>query len=428
MASIWIAMKKTSSLPLILGVAVLSATVLQAEQLRWPSWRGAADAGSTAKGSYPAKLDDEHLVWQADLPGRGCSTPIVWDDLIILTSAIEGEDAVLAFDWKGKKVWDATLGKMRKGKHRNGSSSNPSAVTDGTHVFAYFKSGNLGALDMKGKVLWKHNLQQRYGRDTLYWDIGTSPVITRGHVVMAVMNDRKGFLVAFDKATGEEAWKVERTYETPVEGDHSYATPHVLEEDGRQVLVVWGAERVTTHEAATGKLISECAGFNPQKRNNWVVVSSSVVVGDMVVVPYGRGKCLAGVKLGGKGDVTKSHRVWERLDNKGCFVPTPAVHDGKVYILGDRGQVHCLDPETGKTVWEAKLPRGAQSYYSSPTIADGKIYVGREDGKLMVAELNEGLKVLFERDFGKRIVASPVPVGDRILLRNDSHLMCFADK
>ncbi|MCP4732374.1 MAG: PQQ-binding-like beta-propeller repeat protein [Roseibacillus sp.] len=421
-------MKTMSSFSLILVVAGFSATALQAEQLRWPSWRGAADAGSAAKGTYPAKLDDDHLLWQADLPGRGCSTPIVWDDLIILTAAKGEEDGVLAYDWKGKKVWDVTLGKRRKGKHRNGSSSNSSAVTDGEFVFVYFKSGNLGALNLEGKVLWKHNLQQRYGRDTLYWDIGTSPVITREHVVVAVMNDRKGFLVAYDKATGEEAWKVDRTYETPVEGDHSYATPHVIEEGGRQVLVVWGAERVTTHEAKSGKLISECAGFNPQKRNNWVVVSSSVIVDDMVVVPYGRGKCLAGVKLGGKGEVTGTHRVWERLDNKGCFVPTPAVHDGKVYILGDRGRVHCLDPKTGETLWEGKLPRGAQSYYSSPTIADGKIYAGREDGKLLVAELNKELKVLFERDFEKRIVASPVPVGDRILLRNDTHLMCFTKK
>ncbi len=90
--------------------------------------------------------------------------------------------------------------------------------------------------------------------------------------------------------------------------------------------------------------------------------------------------------------------------------------------------MHCLYPETGKSLWEAKLPRGEQSLYSCPTIADGKIYVGREDGKLMVAELNEGLKILFERKFETRIVASPVPVGDRILLRNDSHLMCFTGK
>ena len=158
MALLWIAMKTMSSLPLILGVAVLSAAVLQAEQLRWPSWRGAADAGSTAKGSYPAKLDDDHLLWQADLPGRGCSTPIVWDDLIILTAAKGEDDGILAYDWKGKKVWDTTLGKRRKGKHRNGSSSNSSAVTDGEFIFAYFTSGNLGALDMKGQVLWTLSL------------------------------------------------------------------------------------------------------------------------------------------------------------------------------------------------------------------------------------------------------------------------------
>ena len=413
---------------LVLTTAALAAAPLFAEQLRWPSWRGAGDVGSTTKGTYPAKLDDDHLLWQAELPGKGCSTPIVWDDQIIVTSAFDGEDGVLAYNWKGKKMWDAKLGKLRKGKHRNGSSSNSSAVTDGEYIFAYFKSGNLGALDQKGKVLWRHNLQDKYGKDTLYWDLGTSPVITRDHVVVAVMNDRKGFMVAFDKASGDEAWKVDRTYKTPTENDHSYSTPHVIEQDGKQVIVVWGAERVTTHDAKNGKLISECAGFNPNKKSNWVVVSSSVVVDDMLIVPYGRGKGLAGVKIGGKGDVTETNRAWERLDNKGCFVPTPAVHDGKVYVLGDRGQVHCLDPKTGKTIWENKFPRGAQSYYSSPTIADGKIYAGREDGKLFVATLDKDLEVLFERDFGSRIVASPVPVGDKMLLRNDTHLMCFAEK
>ena len=201
-----------------------------------------------------------------------------------------------------------------------------------------------------------------------------------------------------------------------------------MQQDGREVIVVWGAERVTTHEAKGGKLISECAGFNPKGKSNWVVVASSVVVGDTVVVPYGRGSHLAGVKLGGRGDVTATHRAWERGDKSGCFVPTPAVYDGKVYILGDRGEVHCIDPKSGKTIWSNKLPRGAQSYYSSPTIADGKIYAAREDGKFFVADLDQNLKVLFEREFGARIIASPVPVGDRILLRSDTHLMCFTEK
>ena len=411
-----------------LGLLAAATISLNAENLRWPSWRGASDAGSTPRGSYPAQLDDEHLVWQTKLPGKGCSTPIVWDDLIILTTPLGGQDGVITYDWNGKKVWEAKFGPLRKGKHRNGSSSNSSAVTDGKSIFAYFKSGNLAALDFKGKVLWEKNLQNLYGKDTLYWDIGTSPVLTREHVLVAVMNDRKGFLVAFDKVSGEEKWKVDRTYKTPVEGDHSYATPHVIEQGGREVLVVWGAERVTTHDARNGKLISECGGFNPMKKNNWVVVASSVIVDDTVIVPYGRGKCLAGVKLDGKGDVTKTHRAWERNDRSGCFVPTPALYDGKVYILGDRGEVHCIDPKSGKTIWSNKLPRGAQSYYSSPTIADGKIYAAREDGMFFVAGLDKDLKVLFEREFGARIIASPVPVGGKMLLRSDTHLMCFTEK
>lgn len=401
---------------------------ISAENLRWPAWRGADGSGAAAGGSYPAQLGEKELIWQTELPGKGCSTPIVWDDLIILTTPLGEQDGVMTYDWKGRKVWEATIGPLRKGKHRNGSSSNPSAVTDGKRIFAYFKSGNLAALDFKGKVLWKTNLQERYGKDSLYWDIGTSPVLTRDHVVLAVMHDREGFLVAFEKVSGEVAWKVARTYKTAVEGDHSYATPHVVERDGKQVIVVWGAERVTTHQATDGKLLSECAGFNPKAKSNWVVVASSVIAGDMVVVPYGRGSHLAGVKVGGNGDVTKTHRKWERGDNKGCFVPTPAVHDGKVYVLGDRGEVHCLDPESGETIWSGNLPRGAQSYYSSPTLADGKIYAAREDGKFFVAEANKDLKVLFEREFGARIIASPVPVGDKILLRSDTHLMCFGAK
>jgi outer membrane protein assembly factor BamB len=300
-------------------------------------------------------------------------------------------------------------------------------VTDGELIFAYFKSGNLAALDLKGNVRWKKNLQDTYGKDSLYWDLGTSPVLTRRHVVIAVMHNTGSFLVAFDKKSGEMAWKEDRNYETPVECDHSYATPHVIEEAGRQVIVVWGAERVTRHDAASGQLLSSCGGFNPKKKANWVVVASSVVAGDTLVVPYGRGSHLAGVKLGGSGDVTATHRLWERSDKAGCFVPTPVVHDGKVYILGDRGEVHCIDPGTGKTVWSNELPRAAQSYYASPTIADGKIYVAREDGQVFVAEANKDLKVLFERPFGVQIIASPVALGNKILLRSETHLMCFGD-
>lgn len=406
--------------------ALLATTALCAEPLRWSGWRGSDDAGCAGEGAYPAALDAESMRWQVELPGKGCSTPIVWDGTIILTTPLGDQDGVIALGWDGKKLWETAVGPGLDGRHRNGSGSNPSAITDdGDTIFAYFKSGNLAALDSQGKIRWKTNLQDRYGKDTLYWDLGTSPVLTRKHVVVAVMHDSGSYLVAFDRKTGELGWKEAREYKTPVEGDHSYATPHVITRDGEELIVVWGAEHLTVHNAADGKLLSSCGGFNPGAKKNWVAVASSVITGDMVVVPYGRGSHLTGVKLGGSGDVTGTNRIWTRGDDSGAFVPTPAVHDGKVYILGDRGQVHCIDPASGRTVWSNKLPRAAQNYYASPTLADGRIYAAREDGQVYVASADQELQILFERHFGVRIIASPVAVGNRILLRSETHLMSF---
>src|SRR5690606_7274170 len=156
---------------------------------------------------------------------KGCSTPAVWGGRIFIAGPVDGKDAVIAVDFAGKELWRTPIAKSKDGKHRNGSSSNSSPVTNGKHIFAYYKSGNVAGLDMEGKLLWHTNLQEKYGEDTLFWDIGTSPVITEKHVVIAVMHKGESFLIALDHATGEVAWKVARNYECPIEGDHSYATP-----------------------------------------------------------------------------------------------------------------------------------------------------------------------------------------------------------
>jgi outer membrane protein assembly factor BamB len=412
-------------------VCVLSANCFPTDSVqaqRWPSWRGPSDAGSTEHGTYADSWDDKKgVLWKVRLPGTGCSTPIVWDEHIVLTCPVDGKDAVVDFDADGKQRWSTAVGKQRKGKHRNGSGSNPSAVTDGKRLFAYFKSGNLAALDFKGEVKWKTNLQDRFSRDTLFWDLGTSPVLSDQFVVVAVMHGGGSFVAAFDKKDGELAWKVDRNYKTPTEGDHSYATPHVIQRDGKQRIIVWGAEHVTAHDAADGKVIWSAGDFNPKSKRNWVVVASSVVAGDVVVVPYGRGSRLAGVRLGGKGDATESRRLWTRTDT-GCFVPTPAVHKGRLYVLRDRGQVQCIDPKTGKTIWKDRLPKKSSSYYASPVVADGKLYAAREDGVIFVANVEGKFKVLSENDMGERVIASPVPVSDRLLIRGEHHLFCIGTK
>jgi len=421
---------KTSGFFVLLGVLFV-AEVAFAEVTNWPAWRGPDANGSIATGDIPTSFSPEDVVWKVKLPGKGCSSPIIWEEKIIVTSPAGGLDSVLAFDHSGKELWRRSFGKETEGKHRNGSGSNPSPVTDGKTIFATFKSGTLAALDMDGTVRWKTNLVESYGPDTLFWDHGSSPVLTDDAVVVVRMHKGESWLAAFDKLTGDVTWKVARNYEVPTENDHGYTTPKRITFKDREALLVWGAEHMTIHDAKDGTVLWSCGNFNPDNNKLWPSISLPVISGDMAVVAYGRNDRgiprLHGIKLTGEGDVTETARVWKREDT-GTFVPSPSEHEGHVYLLRDRGEVECLDPVTGKTIWKDAFPKGRSNYYSSPLIVDGKIVAAREDGVVFVASIEDGVKLLGENTMEESIIASPVPLGDRLLLRGVEHLFCVGSK
>ncbi len=409
---------------IVIVITTAQAFAAEIPERYWPRWRGPADIGSAALADCPVTWNkDEGLLWKVELPGIGCSTPVVWDNHILLTSAANGLDSVVAYDWKGGQLWKTPVGQEIPGKHRNGSGSNPSVVTDGERVFAYFKSGNLAGLDLSGQVLWQTNLQERFGKVKLYWDLGTSPTLTTRDVVVAVMHGGESFLAAFDQRTGELTWKVPRNYKVPTECDHSYATPIVVDQDGKETILVWGAEHLTAHSATDGKELWSCAGFNPEEKRNWVQVASFVVEGDIAVIPYGRGSRLAGIRLSGKGDVSATNRLWTR-ENVGSFVPSPSIADGKVFVVRDGGDVVCVNAKTGETVWQDRFPKNRAKFYASPTLAGDRLYAPREDGVVLVASVKDGFKLLSENDMGERLIASPVPIGNRLLIRGEEHLFC----
>jgi outer membrane protein assembly factor BamB len=412
---------------LVLSFAVAFGAVAETDQ--WPGWRGPGANGSTEQGSYPVRWDATNVLWKAPLPGKGCSTPIVWNQRIFVTAPIKGMDGVLAFDWNGKPLWQTELGPENAGKHRNGSGSNPSPITDGRIIAVYFKSGTLAVLDLEGKVRWQTNLVAGFGPDTLFWDQGTSPVLTKDDVVITRMHHGESWVAAFDKTTGRMRWKVPRNYETPTEGDNAYTTPLVIEQQGKEALLIWGGQHITAHESSNGELLWSCGNFNPQGASFWPAVASPVVAGDVVVVACGRADRsdprLHGVRLGGKGDVTATHRIWNR-DDIGTFVPTPAEYKGRIYLLRDRGEVECLDPATGKSVWREALPKASGNFYASPVVAKGLLYAIREDGMVFVARPEPKFELLSEIPMGERNIASPVAVSDRLLIRGERHLFCIA--
>jgi outer membrane protein assembly factor BamB len=410
----------------IISVNALTLATAQ-DKANWPHWRGPRDNGSIEEGTYPIKWNSEKVLWKTSLPGKGCSTPIVWQRRIYLTAPVDGKDAVLAFDWSGKPLWRSVFGPENKGRHRNGSGSNASPASDGKAVFVYFKSGTFAALEFDGTVRWQTNLVERFGPDTLYWDHGSSPVVTDKYVIMTRMHQGESWLAAFDKITGELRWKESRNYETLVEGDHGYSTPLLIRHQGKEALLAWGGEHVTLNDVADGKLLWTCGGFQPDAKPNWPTVASVVVAGDIAVVPFGRADRglpkLHGIALGGTGQDHGGQRLWKR-DDAGTFVPSPIVYKGRVYIVRDRGEVECIEPRTGRTIWSDAFPKASSNFYASPVIAGGKLYAAREDGMVFVASIESKFEVLAENNMGERVIASLVPVSNRLLIRGEQTLFC----
>ncbi|MEM8670051.1 MAG: PQQ-binding-like beta-propeller repeat protein [Planctomycetota bacterium] len=396
----------------------------------WPRWRGPDDSGSIRAGNYPSELNAAAAVWSAELPGKGCSTPIVWKNQILVTAPVAGNDALLSFDRSGKQQWQATFEKETAGKHRNGSGCNASPATDGSGVFVYFKSGMLAAVNLDGTRRWQTDLVQRFGPDDRYWDHGTSPVLTKQHVIMARMHAGDSWLAAFDKESGELAWKVARNYTVPRESDQCYTTPIVMQHDGREVVLVWGAEHLTMHDASNGKVVWSCGGFNPEGNKLWPAIANPVIVDDMAVICFGRNDRgiprLFGIRLTGNGDVTDTNHVWMR-DDISSFVPSPVAYQGRVYLVRDKGEVECIDPETGDTVWSDRFPKNRAAFYASPLIASDLLYAPREDGVVFVADIADGqFQLVSENDFSQPVIGSPVPDGNRILIRGEKKLFCLS--
>ena len=413
-------------------IAALSLTLMIAPPAwagNWGNWRGPNSHGVAEGVGYPTRWSEsENVAWKQELPGRGSSTPIVWGDQIFLTCGIAGKNTLVSYGLNGKLQWQATVGAETPGKNKKASGCNSSCVTDGSSVFAYFKSGDLASLDLVGKPLWSVNLQEKFGKDTLWWDLGTSPALTKDFCIIAVMQTGGSYLVAFKKGTGEVAWKVDRNLDAPEEASQSYTTPVVIDDKGRETLIVLGADHVSAHRTDNGAEIWHVGGLNPTRNGYFRSIASPAVIDGVVVAPYARGETVTAVKLGGVGDVTKTHVAWQKQGD-GSDVPTPAVANGKAYILSDKGVLSCIEVATGKKLWSGQTEKNRHGFSASPVLADGKIYLTREDGKTFVLTQGNEFKILAENELdGTQTVASPVLVNGQVLLRTDTHLYAIGSK
>jgi outer membrane protein assembly factor BamB len=397
----------------------------------WPQWRGAAQNGVASGDTFPIRwTEDSGIAWKVELPGNGGSTPVIDGDTAYLTTGVDQQNVLIAFQTdRGSLKWKVTLGKDRGSKHRKGSGSNPSPVVDGDLIYAYFRSGDLACVDRQGEVRWKTNLQESFGEDTLWWDLGSSPLLTEQAIVVAVMQTGPSYLVAFDKKSGRQIWKTDRMVGAPKEAAQSYSTPLAVKIGDQDGIAVTGADHLTIHRASDGRELARLGGFNPGGDEFFRSISSSVAEGNLIVCPYARGGTITTVRLdelaNGKG---RDAIAWFR-DDLGSDVPTPAARQGRVYVVGDKakGRISCLDIKTGESIWTVQLPKSRIGYSSSPLVAGNHLYVTQENATTHVigpldADQPQVVSMNQLDDDDLFTVASPIPLGNSLLLRSRHHL------
>src|SRR4051794_23025444 len=241
----------------------------------WSQFRGSAADGVVKEAKLPTESGaDSHILWKVDLPGTGWSQPIVWGERIFVTAAETDEQTKpdpkfttpnigekanidVNYRWKlfcldaanGKTVWQRTAreGKPNTPTHINNTYASETPTTDGERVIAYFGMAGVYCYDLAGNPLWTRDLgahAMMFG-----WGTGSSPIMFGDKVFVQCDNEESSFLVALDKKTGHDVWRVERDEKT------NWSTPYIWKNNLRTELVTAGGGQMRSYEPASGKLL-----------------------------------------------------------------------------------------------------------------------------------------------------------------------------
>jgi outer membrane protein assembly factor BamB len=450
---------QAAALTIALVLAAGPAAAQHWRQFRGDDGNGAAPAEAALPLVWSA---DEHVVWKTPIPGVGWSQPVVWGSRIFLTTAIAEDQPKpdpanmgpgvggfagffasaggtnfkppeTDYQWKvlcldaatGDVLWEKTARQGRPTIHIHGNNTyaTETPATDGERLVACFGMTGVFCYDLDGELLWEKELDafpMQFG-----WGTGSSPVIDDKHVYLQCDNDQSSSLVALDKRTGDQAWRVERDELS------NWSTPYLWKNKLRTELVVAGGKQMRSYDPATGKLLWQ---LRAEGR------TAATPVGDderLIVDSYqrltGASGVMAAVLPGGEGDITPAGKAtsgdfvaWTARV-PGYRMASPALAGGCIVVVEQGGGiVHCLDAATGKEHYRKRAP-DAGGFSASPLAAAGRVYCLDQRGRTTVLEPGAELNVLASNDLGEMSWASPAIAGDRLLIRTLDHLWCIGE-
>ena len=427
---------------ILLAIAAGPATV-SAEN--WPQWRGPGSQGISTEANVPTEWSSSrNIAWKAELPS-GHSSPIVWGDRIFVTAAIEGEVVpgakavghtvdgqvwlhpdsvaadrkhtlkVLALDARsGKVLWDRTAyeGTVYDARHKRSSFAGPTAVTDGRMVYAYFGPEGLYAYDFSGRLAWK--VIERF--KTLGLGTGTSPVLFQDLVIIQRDEDegKASVIAAYDKQSGRELWKTTRPVQI------SWSTPVLVSAGGRTELVTNGSELAIAYDPATGKDLWRTTGVESNAIHTPLVGKGLVIV----TAGFPEKKVIA-IRA---GVVPTEKRVaWTYAKGTG-YVVSNILYGDYVYLLTDAGVVTCLDAATGAVQYEGTRPPVASHFMGSPVAFGGLIAMTSEEGDTFMLRAGPKPEMVRTNSVDEPVYSSPAIANGRIYIRGEKHLFAIGGR
>jgi len=412
----------------IIAILLLSATLFAADD-DWPRWRGPNDDG-VARGDVPTQFSaTEHVAWKAHIPGRGHSSPIIWGDRIFLTTAIptgatdeyapairkEHKFVLMCLDRNtGKVLWERvakTAAPAEAHQIPYGSYASNTPVTDGKRVYAFWESRGIFVYDLDGNPVWQKNFPQMHKRGE--FGEGT-PTMLDGETLYLKFDQEQGsYLLALDKNTGKELWRVERDEAS------SWSPPLMVTYKGKKQLLVTGAT-VRAYDPASGKIIWQCAGLGLNAIP--APVSADGVVYTMT--GFQRPNMMA-IRIDREGDLTGTDAILWSTNRGTPYNPSPVLKDDILYFINDTAMLSVFKASTGEAFYKQQRLPGPHSLKSSPVAINGKLYVATEEGDVFVLKMGDKFEVLATNSMGDEMfIATPAVAGGSLYLRGRNTLYC----
>ncbi|HVM47886.1 MAG TPA: PQQ-binding-like beta-propeller repeat protein [Candidatus Acidoferrum sp.] len=435
-------------------IALLSCLVagpgLLASEATWPQFRGPEGRGISTNTGVPADWSaTENVLWKTNLPGRGWSSPIVWGDRVFVTTAVnsgpsepprkglyiggerpdaprpEHEWKLLCLDLSSGKVrWEHLLhrGGPPDPIHLKNSYASETPVTDGEQVYVCIGNVGVCCVDFAGREVWSKPLEPHKMR--MGWGTAASPVLGRGRLYVISDNEEQSCLLALDKRTGTEIWRVDRDEKS------NWSTPCLWDNGRRTEIVTAGSGKVRAYDL-DGKLLWWLQGMSG------ITIATPYAAGGLLYVSSGfvvdKARPIYAIRPGAAGDISLAPGQTNNASIAWCqpqgapYNPTTLVYDGRLYVLHDLGLLSAYNARTGERLYDReRLPEGLH-FTASPWACQGRIFCLNEDGVTYVVRAGDRFELLHTNKLADddMCLATPALAGDRLLIRSAVRLYCI---